>query len=72
MRILITGGTGYIGYNLTKYLSKKGYDVHLLIRSNSNLRELMNYKNVYIHSYNNTYDSVSAKLFKKNIEESII
>jgi CDP-paratose synthetase len=60
MRILITGGTGYIGYNLTKYLSKKGYNVHLLIRSNSNLRELMNYKNVYIHSYNNTYDSVSA------------
>jgi CDP-paratose synthetase len=60
MKILITGGTGYIGYNLTKYLSKKGYEIHLLIRSNSNLRDLKNYENVSIHPYNNTYDSVST------------
>ena len=27
MRVLITGGTGFIGHNLVLYLVKRGYDV---------------------------------------------
>lgn len=40
-RILITGGTGFIGFHLTKYLLDKGYQVRLLVRKDSpNLMKL--------------------------------
>ncbi|MBD3226140.1 MAG: NAD-dependent epimerase/dehydratase family protein [Caldithrix sp.] len=38
MKVLITGSTGFIGSFLTEALLAKGYDVHSLVRSNSNLR----------------------------------
>jgi CDP-paratose synthetase len=68
MRILITGGTGYIGYNLTKYLVEKGYYVNLLVRSSSNLRDLLDYKNINIHHYNDTYDSVKSIFLQYKID----
>ena len=34
-RILITGGTGFVGANLTRFLLAEGADVHLLVRPNA-------------------------------------
>ncbi|MEM3806045.1 MAG: GDP-mannose 4,6-dehydratase [Desulfurococcus sp.] len=31
MRILVTGGTGFIGHSVARYLVKRGYDVVVLI-----------------------------------------
>ncbi len=39
MRILLTGGTGYVGKYLLAELLRNKFDVGLLIRSSSNLRE---------------------------------
>ena len=33
-RILITGGTGFVGANLTRRLLKQGHEIHLLVRPN--------------------------------------
>ncbi len=40
--ILVTGGSGFIGHNLTKVLISKGYKVKVLVRQNSNLKYLRN------------------------------
>lgn len=41
--VLVTGGTGFIGSHLTKYLAKAGYDVRVLVRKKSpNMRRLSN------------------------------
>lgn len=37
MKILITGATGFIGQNLVKLLLNKGYEIHCIIRNNSNI-----------------------------------
>jgi nucleoside-diphosphate-sugar epimerase len=33
-RVIVTGGTGFVGANLTRRLLRDGHEVHLLIRSN--------------------------------------
>ena len=33
MKILIPGGTGFIGYHLALYCLKKGWEVHFLSKS---------------------------------------
>ena len=43
-RVLVTGGTGFVGANLVRRLVADGHEVHLLLRSESNpwrLFELM-------------------------------
>jgi dihydroflavonol-4-reductase len=40
MKALITGATGFIGSHLTERLIREGYDVHCLVRKQSNLRWL--------------------------------
>lgn len=63
--VLITGSTGYIGYNLTQYLVKKGFVVHLLIRNTSILRDLGNLQNAFIHYYNGNIKSIED-IFNKH------
>ena len=56
--VLITGATGYIGYNFSKYLVEKGENVHLLVRNTSNLKELGSRKHTKIHYYTGKSDSI--------------
>lgn len=35
-RVIVTGGSGFIGSNLVRRLVKEGYDVNILLRKNSN------------------------------------
>ena len=42
MSIFVTGGTGFLGKQLIKELSCLDEDVHLLVRNNSNLKEIVN------------------------------
>ena len=56
--ILITGATGYIGYNFSKYMVEKGFYVHLLVRKTSNLKDLENRKHTNIYYYNGKPDSI--------------
>lgn len=51
-RALITGGTGYIGSNLARYLVKQHWDVHLIIRPESELfliQDIMDSITVHVH-----------------------
>lgn len=56
--ILITGATGYIGYNFSKYLVDKGENVHLLVRNMSSLKDLDNKKHTNIHYYSGNAHSI--------------
>lgn len=40
MRVMITGGTGFVGYHCAKVLLKAGHQVCLLVRSEAKLRQL--------------------------------
>ena len=47
-KILIPGGTGFIGYHLSLFLSKKGWIVHSLSKSKpKNSRRVYNVKYIY-------------------------
>lgn len=65
INVLLTGATGYIGYNFSKYLEEKGINVHLLVRNTSNIRELEKRKYVKIHHYNGKSESIEI-IFNKN------
>ena len=40
MRVMITGGTGFIGYHSVQALIEAGHEVNLLIRSEEKLRRM--------------------------------
>ena len=65
-KIVITGATGFVGSNLTKYLiDKNEFEIHLIIRSNSNLENIDSFKEL-VNIF--TYDGELNKLmffFKK-------
>lgn len=46
MKVLVTGGTGFIGYNLVKELKNQGHDVTCLIRQSSKTRWLQSLGNI--------------------------
>lgn len=54
-RVLITGGTGYIGANLAKKLVELGDEVHLIIRDRSTLKLLEGIlRSVTLHKHDGT------------------
>lgn len=66
--ILLTGASGYIGYNFTKYLVSKGFAVHLSVRNSSNLRDLNHLHTAFIHIYNGEQESIEKIFNNHNID----
>ena len=57
--IVITGATGFVGSNLTKYFLNLNYEVHLIVRPNSDLSNLnMNDSSLNIFRYDNNLNSL--------------
>ena len=69
MKILLTGSTGFIGKNLVGSLLKKGYEVHVIVRKNSDI-SVMN-KNVTIFEYDNNIESL-IEFFKVKKFDGIV
>jgi dihydroflavonol-4-reductase len=64
MKIIITGSSGFIGYNLLKYFTNKDTEIICLIRKNSHLHpEFKNIKYHYVN-YNDTSSIYSPEIFK--------
>jgi len=64
--ILITGASGFIGANLVRNLLKRGYDVHVILRSTKNvwrLRDIL--PQLTVHKGTIEDKSFLIKLFKK-------
>jgi nucleoside-diphosphate-sugar epimerase len=58
-KIVITGATGFVGSNLTKYFLNLKYEVHLIVRPNSDLSNLnMNDSSLKIFRYDNNLNSL--------------
>lgn len=66
--ILVTGATGYIGYNLSNFLLEKSFNVHLLARKTSILKDLENRKHSEIHYYDGNSNSVDQIFNEFKIE----
>nr|WP_321453627.1 NAD(P)-dependent oxidoreductase [uncultured Carboxylicivirga sp.] len=53
MNFLLTGATGYIGYNICKKLLQNGHNVTILVRQSSNYKKLKELKfdnlSIYVH-----------------------
>lgn len=63
--IFITGGTGFIGRNLVDRMASTGCSMHILVRPDSNRSCFLAQKNVFLHTYDGTVDSVT-----KAVDES--
>ena len=60
MKILITGGTGYIGSNLIRQLYKKGHEIYVIARKTSRIDKISeNIKKViYVNEFKELYDDL--------------
>jgi nucleoside-diphosphate-sugar epimerase len=56
MKILVTGATGFIGQNLIKLLLDKDYEIHCIVRINSNISSID--KRAIIFKYDGNIDSL--------------
>lgn len=43
MKVMVTGGTGFVGLNIVEQLLAAGHEVHCLVRESSNLKYLNNF-----------------------------
>jgi nucleoside-diphosphate-sugar epimerase len=68
--ILITGGTGYIGQNVAKTFVEKGFDVHIIARSTSNIKCFENFPQIHMHHYDG--NSITLNNIVKKIKPTTI
>jgi dolichol-phosphate mannosyltransferase len=62
-RVLITGGTGFIGAYLTRYLLTRGHDLHLLVRPGYKgwrIKDISSYVRFHLYSLDNPEDLEST------------
>ena len=63
MKILLTGGTGFVGSNLAKSLTDDGHDVILLVRRSSDLKVVSDYLDrITTKIYDGSYSSIERAL----------
>lgn len=71
LKVLVTGSTGFLGSNLTNYFLTKGYEVHALIRKDSNLWRIRNIKDVNFH-ISDLLDTENLSSTVKNIKPDVV
>lgn len=69
MKILVTGATGFIGRNLVKLLLEQNYNIHCIIRENSNISKIDT--KVQIFEYDENIDSL-IQYFKSKKFDGVI
>lgn len=58
-RIVITGATGFVGSNLSKFFLEQGFEVFVIVRKSSILNNISSFKNeLKIIEYNNSIDDL--------------
>lgn len=58
-KVLVTGGTGFLGTNLVKKLADLGYETHVIVRKNSSQEEIRSLEvSVFIHVYDQSIQSM--------------
>lgn len=66
-RALITGASGFVGACLAKHLVKHGWQVHLMVRHNSNLEELTQCVDpLQVHRIDGSYESIEMAVRNSN------
>lgn len=64
-KVVITGGTGFIGSNLIDYLLKKEFEVYVIVRPNSNHSNIkIQSKSFYLFQYDNDLSNLIDFLIK--------
>lgn len=69
MKILVTGATGFIGQNLIKLLLSKNYNIHCIVRTNSDISKIDTKTNIF--KYDENIDSI-IEYFKKEKFDGVI
>ena len=65
-RVVITGGTGFIGANLTRRILRDGHQVHLLVRKESNFWRIKDIqKEIQLHEVNFTNKAMLTNTVSK-------
>lgn len=72
MKVLVTGVTGFLGSNLANYFLSKGYEVHSLIRKDSNLWRVKNVMRDINFHVSDLLDIEQLRFTVKNIKPDAV